>query len=319
MTLCSFKLLCPRFASSFSPHLAVWLPAMPGLRNVNSQISASYSPTGDFIISASEDSKVFVWSSGNHSTGSTKSLYRRDKQQSCEEFYSRHVSVAILWPESSSRLSLAALGSETPGKSDKIGSARVASELDLPTSAEEIHLFEGEHSENHSKCPSSCLGRSPLGLFGSGRKNEVAVADESRIVKQVEIGTGESQGIQPNVSPTAMSLAPSTTCPLSGTCEDSPPLHLQRCPSFFPDSGPKGSATWPEEKLPSFGSRLASGPELAPTVSEGNYMSGHVVMEAIPVVDDPPVVPASWGLVIVTAGLGGEITTYQNYGLPVRL
>lgn len=286
---------------------------------MNSQISASYSPNGEFIISASEDSKVFVWSSGNHSTGSTKSLYRRDKQQSCEEFYSRHVSVAILWPESSSRPSHAALGIETAGKPDKIGSARVASEPELPPSVEETRLFEGEHSENHSKCPSSCLGRSPLGLFGSGKKNDVTVADESTIAKQIDIGTGEIQGIQPNVSPSATSLVPSTTSALSGTCKNSPPPHLQRCPSFFPDSGPKGSATWPEEKLPSFGSRLASGSELAPTVSEGNNMSGRSVMEATAVVDDPPAVPASWGLVIVTAGLGGEITTYQNYGLPVRL
>jgi len=27
----------------------------------------------------------------------------------------------------------------------------------------------------------------------------------------------------------------------------------------------------------------------------------------------------AWGLVIVTAGLGGEIRTYQNFGLPVKV
>jgi hypothetical protein len=30
-------------------------------------------------------------------------------------------------------------------------------------------------------------------------------------------------------------------------------------------------------------------------------------------------VDAGWGLVIVTGSLGGQITTFQNYGLPVRL
>lgn len=29
--------------------------------------------------------------------------------------------------------------------------------------------------------------------------------------------------------------------------------------------------------------------------------------------------PTTWGLVIVTAGLGGEIRAYQNFGLPIRI
>jgi hypothetical protein len=30
-------------------------------------------------------------------------------------------------------------------------------------------------------------------------------------------------------------------------------------------------------------------------------------------------VSASWGMVIVTAGLRGEIRTFQNFGLPIRI
>uniref|UniRef100_A0A1J3I360 WD repeat-containing protein 44 n=1 Tax=Noccaea caerulescens TaxID=107243 RepID=A0A1J3I360_NOCCA len=63
------------------------------------------------------------------------------------------------------------------------------------------------------------------------------------------------------------------------------------------------SATWPEEKL-LFG-RNRSGNRLSTDLTSNGVSSGNV--------------SASWGMVIVTAGLRGEIRAFQNFGLPIRI
>ncbi|KAJ6838132.1 WD repeat-containing protein 44-like [Iris pallida] len=71
---------------------------------------------------------------------------------------------------------------------------------------------------------------------------------------------------------------------------------------FFSEGLPKGTATWPEEKLP-----LGS-PSTAAALRKSQYKflktscrnSSH-----------------AWGQVIVTAGWDGQIRLFQNYGLPV--
>lgn len=292
-----------------------------GLKNINSQISASYSPNGEYIISSSEDSRVLIWSSVNRDTSTNKSLYRRDKQQSCEEFYARDVSLAIPWPKPSSRQSLSHPGSETPGLSDRIGSARATSDLESPAQEE----ADGAGSRC---CPPSCLetSTSPAVNLGSFRKSDVAHEPPSTTKQRADGDNNVSPGkthhgaCQSNTSLSDLSARHSFDSPvLLDECEDSPP-HLQQttCTSFFPDSGPRASsATWPEEKLPSFGQRLASGPALTHSPSVGSDTMP-AVLQTSPVIESSAV-SAAWGLVIVTAGLGGEITTFQNYGLPVRL
>jgi WD40 repeat protein len=105
---------------------------IPGLRNVKSQISSSFSPTGDFIISASEDSRVLVWNSTNRDVSNKTYIYRRDKQLSCEEFTSRHVSVAIAWPDSSTRLSSSRSAYESLGRTDGFASVQDTNEPEAP-------------------------------------------------------------------------------------------------------------------------------------------------------------------------------------------
>ncbi|KAK4802503.1 hypothetical protein SAY86_000706 [Trapa natans] len=68
---------------------------------------------------------------------------------------------------------------------------------------------------------------------------------------------------------------------------------------------PKGSATWPEEKLSS-GSSPTSPTPLA-CRSEYKLLKS-ALSES----------PHLWGMVIVTAGWDGRIRTYHNYGLPVH-
>ncbi|KAF9685965.1 hypothetical protein SADUNF_Sadunf03G0109500 [Salix dunnii] len=76
---------------------------------------------------------------------------------------------------------------------------------------------------------------------------------------------------------------------------------------FLLESLTRGSATWPEEKLPNSSPKTASPTKCRPEFKYlknacHNMLSSHM-----------------WGLVIVTAGWDGRIRTYLNYGLPLRL
>ncbi|KAK6126087.1 hypothetical protein DH2020_040201 [Rehmannia glutinosa] len=71
-----------------------------GFRNSSSQISASFSPDGKHVISASEDSQVYIWKvveSKNPGGGKRRS---RITVQAHEHFQCKDVSVAIPWPGS---------------------------------------------------------------------------------------------------------------------------------------------------------------------------------------------------------------------------
>lgn len=254
-----------------------------GLKNLNSQISASYTRNGDYIISASEDSRVLIWSSDNKDPSSTKSLYRRDKQLACEEFHSRFVSVAVPWPEPSNDSSTLQQDSGVTTGSDRMDSARVA--ISEPDDDEDISERQSDDDDDDKFEPSQ-------EYLSSGRRDQVLEA--------VDDGGGDS-------SP-----------------------QLQSCTSFFTDSGPKGSSTWPEEQLPAFGSPLSAGPGLMRSGSLGSDdgRQGVVAQQQEEANSSPPLKldssPSSarsplWGLVIVTAGLDGVLRTFQNYGHPVRL
>ncbi|KAL9229011.1 hypothetical protein vseg_004529 [Gypsophila vaccaria] len=65
-----------------------------GLRNSGSQISASFTSNGTHIVSASEDSFVYVWDCAN-TNGPISSQVK--KKWSCERFFSNNASVAIPW------------------------------------------------------------------------------------------------------------------------------------------------------------------------------------------------------------------------------
>nr|XP_043639613.1 WD repeat-containing protein 44-like [Erigeron canadensis] len=88
--------------------------------------------------------------------------------------------------------------------------------------------------------------------------------------------------------------------PLPSGCTSSSPFHgiiSSASNGYFFD---RFSATWPEEKL------------VSATKNPSRYVSADFTNRLSPS-------KSGWGMVIVTAGLRGEIRIFQNFGLPVRI
>ncbi|KAL0740300.1 hypothetical protein Bca4012_081813 [Brassica carinata] len=68
-----------------------------GFRNTSSQISASYSQDGKYIICASEDSQVYMWKRDSHRTTSETGRRSSNTTQSHEHFECKNVSAAVPW------------------------------------------------------------------------------------------------------------------------------------------------------------------------------------------------------------------------------
>uniref|UniRef100_A0A5B7AJ06 Uncharacterized protein n=1 Tax=Davidia involucrata TaxID=16924 RepID=A0A5B7AJ06_DAVIN len=78
---------------------------------------------------------------------------------------------------------------------------------------------------------------------------------------------------------------------------------------FSMDGSCKGSATWPEEKLPLWDVPVAEHDHPFHNNHDQHHNNSHNCTG----------LSATWGLVIVTAGWDGKIRTFHNYGLPVRI
>lgn len=100
-------------------------------------------------------------------------------------------------------------------------------------------------------------------------------------------------------------------CPFGESSECKLPFslsdHFSWNHGFFSETLPKGSATWPEENLPS------RSPEISSKMCKSHYKYLKTSCQTM------HGSPHAWGLVIVTAGCDGRIKWFQNYGLPVRL
>ncbi|CAM6121484.1 unnamed protein product [Calypogeia fissa] len=306
-----------------------------GLRNLNSQISATFNRSGEYIISASEDSRIYLWNFGIQEFKGN----RKDKPQSYEFFPSSNVSVAASWPGMDPQPVVGA-AKEDQNEMDTSSSRQSTNDGPLrsplrcsPRSSSSSRSNGSTHSESGltSESVGECKSEQSVSFLlrnGLGRD----VGDEEVTSKRID-ANGSFQGQYDNVgrfhstfkesSLREDGTRPEVSSPALSVSNDSPPLGLSSLrspsPSFFPDvTTPKSSATWPEEKLPPLqdsvrsqgGSWSASSPsqdilstELSPEGStEGNATA-----------------VASWGLVIVTASLTGEIRTFQNYGYPIRL
>lgn len=177
-----------------------------GLRNAGNQMSASFTSDGKHIVSACDDSNVYVWNCSNEG----EPALSQSKSIRAFEHFPTNASVAIPW---------------------------CGMKYGNPENGWQFHAL-----------------------------------DES------------SPNTLPFPSPASFSLSQ----------------------EFFSESFPKGSATWPEEKLPT--SSLVSVPSKI-------RKSEHKFLKACQSTSSSH----AWGLVIVTAGWDGRIRSFHNYGLPAPL
>ncbi|MED6198291.1 hypothetical protein PIB30_064823 [Stylosanthes scabra] len=84
-----------------------------------------------------------------------------------------------------------------------------------------------------------------------------------------------------------------------------PPASFSLGQEYFLEAFPKGSATWPEEKLP-----ISSSKEKTSTMLKSEYRFLKSSCRSTSH-------SHAWGMVIVTAGRDGRIKSFHNYGLPI--
>ncbi|KAL5804456.1 hypothetical protein ACOSQ3_031256 [Xanthoceras sorbifolium] len=125
---------------------------LKGFRNTNSQISASVTANGKYVVSASEDSYVYVW---KHETESRPSRSKSvTVTHSYEHFHCQGVSVAIPWPGMGDTWGLQdTYAGDQNGFDNNVDDFSTANHP--PTPVEEISGNEG--SQSASGCTNSPL------------------------------------------------------------------------------------------------------------------------------------------------------------------
>ncbi|XP_044472634.1 uncharacterized protein LOC123201272 [Mangifera indica] len=233
-----------------------------GFRNTSSQISASFSLDGKYVVCASEDSQVYVWKRDEHRNIVTG---KRNKASttSHEHFQCKDVSVAITWPGK-------VKGEPPPMPST---SKRLAKRLGQDNSSSANGSPTREEMKKHLP---------PLPK--KNNKMDQGSEEDPALISR-DVGIGES--FNSNSSSISYGDSPS----ISARQDD--PSSLTASASSNSSSMRRGDS--------SFSSWSA-----ARSWFDANH--SNLTIQA-----------TAWGLVIVTATLGGEIRIYQNFGLPRRL
>ncbi|XP_074359137.1 uncharacterized protein LOC141698348 [Apium graveolens] len=108
-----------------------------GFRNTNSQISASLTANGKYVVSASEDSNVYIW---KHEADSRPSRSKGvTVTRSYEHFHCQDVSAAIPWPGMGDTWGLQDSSGELNGLGEHL--EEVSTEIYPPTPVEEANVI----------------------------------------------------------------------------------------------------------------------------------------------------------------------------------
>ncbi|XP_043690735.1 WD repeat-containing protein 44 [Telopea speciosissima] len=231
-----------------------------GFRNTSSQISASFTTDGKYVVSASEDSQIYVWRRDeikNIGGGKSKKITTR----SLEQFHCKDVSVAIPWPGST--------------------------KYEPPT----VPLLSKRHSKRSilpllpsSSASSSMLEEYSSMLNNNNRKNLPPLPKNNNILERASSCIDERLTKAPSRLDSGISVS-------SSFSSDSGYLKYGDSPSSF-----------------ALGKFSSSSSSSSLSWFDGGNNTGNNCIQA-----------TAWGLVVVAAGLGGELRIYQNFGLPVRL
>ncbi|KAK7338677.1 hypothetical protein VNO77_19302 [Canavalia gladiata] len=258
-----------------------------GFRNPNSQMAASFSPNGRYIICASEDSQVYVWKheeSRNPSTGKGRTVL---VTQSHEHFPCKDVSVAIPWPCSIK-------GDPPPVPvSTKRNTKRSMGSLD--------EIAPGANSKRMLP---------PLPKKNNNPASESVPASPERdtaAISRTNSGIGDSFSNSKRMLPPIPKKSSDQATESDYTPIEEELEAITRTDEGLGDSFASGSASIRYGDSPSISA--AATPSTASWSS--NYSDGNNGASSMH--------PSAWGMVIVTAGFGGEIRCYQNFGLPRRV
>ncbi|GAU21841.1 hypothetical protein TSUD_176870 [Trifolium subterraneum] len=239
-----------------------------GFRNPNSQMAASFTPNGRFIISPSEDSQVYVWKNEEHKSSSTGKARTLLITQAHEQFPCKDVSVAIPWPHM--------IKGDPPQV--PISNGKKQAKKALPPLPKKGNNNITESASNSLEHDPSALSRSESGRGDSLSNSKRMLPPLPKKDKDGEI---EEDG-----------EAISRTHSGIGDSFSSDPASIR----YGGDSPSISAAGNP------------AGDSMSSNYSSYNGSHGSSAIH-----------PSAWGLVIVTAGFGGEIRCYQNFGLPRRM
>ncbi|XP_061369252.1 uncharacterized protein LOC133312115 [Gastrolobium bilobum] len=255
-----------------------------GFRNPNSQIAASFTTNGRYIISASEDSQVYVWKHEERtSSGKSRSVLIT---QSHEHFPCKDVSVAIPWP-----CTIKGDPPPVPVHHSKRNSKR--SDDTAPGGNSKRMLPPLPKKNNHHATESAPA--SPEHDHAAISRTESGIGDSFANSKRMlpplpKKNNTNDQAIESDFTPTEEDLEA-----------------ISRTDTGIGDSFTSGSASIRYGDSPSISA--------AATPSSASWSSSYSDSSQV----TSTMHPSAWGLVIVTAGFGGEIRCYQNFGLPRRM
>ncbi|XP_031252605.1 WD repeat-containing protein 44-like [Pistacia vera] len=216
-----------------------------GFRNTSSQISASFSLDGKYLVCASEDSQVYVWKREDH-RNIVAGKRSKVSTTSHEHFQCKDVSVAITWP----------------------GIVKGEPPL-MPSTSKRLakRLGQGPSSANGSPTREEMKKLLPPLPKKNNNKMDHASTPPEEDLALVSRDTGIGESFNSS----------------SSSIRSGDSISISAADSSFPS----WSSSWS-------------------WFDGGNH--SNITTQT-----------TAWGLVIVTATLGGEIRTYQNFGLPRRL
>lgn len=285
---------------------------MAGLRNINSQIAASFTPNGKYVISASEDSHVYMWKRDeprNAGVGKPKTV--TTSTHAHEQFLCKEVSVAIPWPGSIKNIppivEVNKRHSKKPVPQGVSASGSPTREEVAKNSKKDLPPLPKKNTNSEKSSSSPDEDPSQVSRTESDIGSESFASDASSVKSgdSPSVKSGEPPPTNPDDSPSTKSGEPPSIKP-----GEPPSTKFGEAPatkSGEPPSNKSGETpTTKSGEPPSISTSANSGSQLWSWFDVGGH--GGQTIEA-----------TAWGLVIVTAGLGGEIRAYQNFGLPLKV
>ncbi|WCJ28293.1 Transducin/WD40 repeat-like superfamily protein [Euphorbia peplus] len=264
-----------------------------GFRNINSQISASFSSDGKYVICASEDSHVYIWKRderGGHAK--TKTIMNT---RSHENFQCRDVSMAILWPGTVKGEPPTVQQLTSKRHSKRSSFSQQNSTCGSPSKEDASHRCMSP--SRHDASMREEITNSPR-MNSKGHDHDSPVAEDNAKRQLPPLPKKNNKNDNNNNN---------SSIERTSSEEDM----ISRSDSGLGDSfNTAGSSSIRYGDSPSITSHAAT-PSSSWSTSwswfDGSSHGSHTVQAT------------AWGMVIVTATLGGEIRAYQNFGLPRRI